>query len=222
VDPAVAPLSTAAGLFGVNGITAYLALTQCGRPRPGETVLVSTAAGAVGSLVGQIARNLGCRPIGLTGSPDKVALCMRRYGYAAAADYKTDDLAAFLTAEAPAGVDVFFDNTGGEILDLALTRMAVRGRVVQCGTASIASWTPKPAGPRVEREILTRRLAWEGFVIFDHKDAFEASVRQLDAWRGAGAIVLDEEITDDLAGAPQALLDLYSGRNRGKRLIRLG
>jgi NADPH-dependent curcumin reductase CurA len=221
VDRHLAPLSTAAGLFGINGMTAYLALTQCGRPRPGETVLVSTAAGAVGSLVGQIARNLGCRPIGLTGSSDKVELCTGRFGYAAAADYRADDLSAFLAAEAAAGVDVFFDNTGGAILDLALTRMAVRGRIVQCGTASVASWTPRPGGPRVEREVLTRRLAWEGFVIFDHKDGFEDAVRQLDAWRRSGAIVFDEEITDDLAGAPQALLDLYHGRNRGKRLIRL-
>jgi NADPH-dependent curcumin reductase CurA len=221
VDPHQAPLSTAASLFGINGLAAYLALTRCGEPKSGGTVLVSTAAGAVGSLVGQIARNLGCRPIGLTGTEEKVERCLRDFGFAAAANYKTGDVGDFLDRAAPEGLDIFFDNTGGAILAAALTRMAVRGRIVQCGTASIASWTPKPNGPRVEREILTRRLRWQGFVIFDHLDAFEAAVTQLDAWRLAGLLRCDEDISDDLAEAPAALAGLYRGENRGKRLIRL-
>jgi NADPH-dependent curcumin reductase CurA len=221
VDPDMAPLSTAAGIFGINGLAAYLALTECGDPRSGETVLVSTAAGAVGSLVGQIARNLGCRPIGLTGSAAKVARCLDRFGYVAAADYKTEDVDAFLADAAPGGPDVFFDNTGGEILDTVLPRMAIRGRVVQCGTASVASWTPPPVGPRVEREILSRRLRWQGFVIFDHKAKFEVAVARLNQWRCESQLICDEDITDDLAGAPRALAELYQGRNAGKRLIRL-
>jgi hypothetical protein len=221
VDPDQAPLSTAAGLFGINGLAAYLALTGCGEPQPGEVVLVSTAAGAVGSIVGQIARNLGCRPIGLTGAPEKVHSCVQKFGYAAAADYKSDDVGAFLKGAAPGGVDVFLDNTGGAILDEALSHMAVRGRIVQCGTASIPGWTPKPMGPRVEREILTRRLRWQGFVIFDHVAEFEAAVVQLDAWRRSGTLCCDEDISDDLAEAPAALAGLYRGENRGKRLIRL-
>jgi NADPH-dependent curcumin reductase CurA len=222
VDPSLAPLSTAAGLFGINGMTAYLALTQCGAPKPGESVLVSTAAGAVGSLVGQIARNLGCRPLGLTGSVDKVWLCRERYGYAAAANYRDDDLEAFLAAAAPAGVDVFFDNTGGPILDLAVRRMAVGGRIVQCGTASVANWDPPPVGPRPEREVLTRRLRWSGFVIFDYRDRYEEAVQALDVWRREGRLHLDEHISDRLEDAPEALAGLYRGENRGKRLIRLG
>lgn len=222
VNPQLAPLSNAASLFGINGLAAWLALTRCGEPMAGETVLVSTAAGAVGSIVGQIARNLGCRPIGLTGAPDKVERCIQRFGYAAAANYRTDDIAAFLDWAAEAGVDVFFDNTGGAILDAALSRMAMRGRIVQCGTASISSWTPRSTGPRVEREILVRRLRWQGFVIFDHLAEFETAVAQLDAWRRAGSLTCDEDITDDLAAAPAALAGLYRGENRGKRLIRLG
>jgi hypothetical protein len=222
VDPDQAPLSIAASLFGINGLAAYLAFTRCGEPAPGEVVLVSTAAGAVGSIVGQIARNFGCRPIGLTGSSDKVQRCLQNFGFAAAADYKTTDIGAFLEGAAPGGVNIFFDNTGGAILDEALTRMAARGRIVQCGTASIGSWTPKPNGPRVEREILTRRLRWQGFVIFDHLDEFDTAVAQLDVWRLSGSLCCDEDISDDLAEAPTALAGLYRGENRGKRLIRLG
>ena len=221
VDPGVAPLSTAAGLFGINGLAAYLALTECGSPAAGETVLVSTAAGAVGSLVGQIARNLGCRPLGLTGSAEKVRLCTDRYGYAAAANYREDDLDGFLEVAAPSGIDIFFDNTGGPILDRVARRMAVKGRIIQCGTASIASWDPPPVGPRHEREVLTRRLRWSGFVVFDHKGQFEDAIAALDEWRRAGHLCLDEDITDRLEDAPSALAGLYRGDNRGKRLIRL-
>ena len=221
VDPELAPLSMAASLFGITGLAAWIALTRCGEPTVGETVLVSTAAGAVGAIVGQIARNLGCRPIGLTGAPDKVERCIQRFGYVAAANYRTDDVAAFLDRAAPAGVDVFFDNTGGPILDATLSRMATHGRIVQCGTASISSWTPRPTGPRAEREILVRRLRWQGFVVFDYLAEFQTAVAQLDAWRRAGSLTCDEDITDDLAGAPAALAGLYRGENRGKRLIRL-
>jgi NADPH-dependent curcumin reductase CurA len=221
VDPELAPLSTAAGLFGISGLAAYLALVDCGSPKAGETVLVSTAAGAVGSLVGQIARNLGCRALGLTGASDKVRLCTERYGYEAAANYREDDLNAFLEATAPKGIDVFFDNTGGAILDSGLRRMAAHGRVVQCGTASIPSWDPPPTGLRQEREVLTRRLRWSGFVIFDHKDRFEDAVAVLDGWRREGRLSFDEDVTDRLEDAPAALTGLYRGENRGKRLIRL-
>jgi NADPH-dependent curcumin reductase CurA len=222
VDPGLAPLSTAAGLFGISGLAAYLALIECGSPKSGDAVLVTTAAGAVGSLVGQIARNLGCRPLGLTGTPEKVSLCTDRYGYVAAANYRDDDIEAFVATHAPTGLDVFFDNTGGLNLDLIIRRMAVRGRIVQCGTASVASWNPPPEGPRVEREVLTRRLRWSGFVIFDHIEQIEATVVVLNEWRRQGKLVLDEDITDHIEEAPDALAGLYRGENRGKRLIRLG
>jgi NADPH-dependent curcumin reductase CurA len=216
------PLSAHAGLLGLNGLTAYLGLIALGRPRSGETVLVSTAAGAVGSLVGQIARNLGCRPIGLTGNDAKVARCREAFGYAAAYNYRTEDWAAALSREAPDGVNVYFDNVGGPILDAALRRMAVGGRIVQCGTASVASWTETPTGPRVEREILTRRLVWSGFVVLDHKARFEEAVAELAGWHAEGRITLDEDVSEGIEAAPGAIAALYRGENRGKKLVFVG
>jgi NADPH-dependent curcumin reductase len=216
------PLSAHAGLLGLNGLTAHLGLTVLGRPQPGETVLVSTAAGAVGSLVGQIARNLGCRPIGLTGDDAKVARCREAFGFAAAYNYRTEDWAAALAREAPDGVNVYFDNVGGPILDAALRRMAVGGRIVQCGTASVASWAETPTGPRVEREILTRRLVWSGFVVLDHKSRLEDAVAALAAWYADGRITLDEDISEGIEAAPGAIASLYRGENRGKKLIFVG
>lgn len=156
------PLDAFASLCGINGVTAYLALTRLGRPVAGDVLVVSTAAGSVGSFVGQIGKGLGCRTIGLTGSDDKTEICTRLFGYDAAINYRAGDLADALDAEAPEGVNVYYDNTGGPILDTVLRRMAVGGRIVQCGTASVPTWSPPPSGPRNEREILTRRLRRAG------------------------------------------------------------
>lgn len=216
------PLSAYAGLLGINGLTAYLALTGLGRPVAGDVVLVSTAGGAVGGFVGQIARNLGATAIGLTGDDAKVEACRGRYGYARAYNYKTADWAAALEAEAPGGLDVYFDNVGGPILDAALRLMAVAGRVVQCGTASTATWTPPPTGPRNEREILTRRLIWSGFVVFDHVARFGAASRALVDWYQAGKLTYDEDIARGIEHAPGAIKALYAGENRGKKLIFVG
>lgn len=216
------PLSAYAGLLGINGLTAYLAFAELGRPVSGDTVLISTAAGAVGSFVGQIARNFGCRALGLAGDDDKVEACCARYGYEHAWNYKTADWAAALAGAAPEGVNIYFDNVGGTILDGALRQMAVAGRIVQCGTASIASWNPLPTGPRNEREIMTRRLVWSGFVVFDHVSRFEEANAALIAWHRDGRIVYDEDIADGIEHAPGAIKALYSGENRGKKLIYIG
>lgn len=215
---AAIPLSAHAGLLGINGMTAYLALTEFGRPAPGDTVLVSTAAGAVGSLVGQIARNLGATAVGLTGDDAKVAACRARYGYAQAYNYKTEDWGAALTGT----VNVYFDNVGGPILDQALRRMAIRGRIVQCGTASTALWNPPPTGPRNEREIMTRRLVWSGFVVMDHAEHFGTASAALVEWLNAGQLVYDEDIATGIEHAPDAIRALYAGENRGKKLIYVG
>lgn len=219
-DPRQAPLSTAAGLLGINGLTAYLALHDIGQPRPGETVLVTAAAGAVGSIVGQLAKQAGGRPIAVVGSDDKGRQCMAEYGYDAFINYKKP-IEAALRDVCPQGVNVFFDNTGGEIADTVIRQMALFGRVIQCGTLSIASWIPNPLGPRNEREILTRRLRMEGFVIFDHSKRFDETAARLAAMLEARSIRYAEDISTDIAEAPQALVDVYSGRNKGKRLIRL-
>lgn len=216
------PLTAFASLLGINGVTAYLALTRLGRPEGGETVLVTTAAGSVGSFVGQIGRSLGCRMIGITGSDPKVERCVADYGYDTALNYKTDDLGARLPEVSPAGYDVLFDNTGGTILDTALRRMAVGGRVVQCGTASVASWNPAPVGPRNEREILTRRLIWSGFVIFDHLDRYAQAADTLAGMWTSGTVRYDIDLDQGIDAAPGAIAALYNGENSGKKLIYVG
>jgi NADPH-dependent curcumin reductase len=220
-EPEVA-LSAYAGVLGINGLTASLAFHDLGRPSQGDTVLVSTAAGAVGSIVGQLAFAAGCRVVGLTGSDDKAALCRSRFGYDVAFNYKSGSVETLLVDSAPDGFDIFFDNVGGAILDSGLRQMRVGGRVVQCGTASVASWSPPPEGLRNEREVLTRRLAWSGFVIFDHQARFGDTMARLVALIRGGQLVYDEDLRFGIEEAPQALADVYSGRNRGKTLIDLG
>jgi NADPH-dependent curcumin reductase len=222
VDANQAPLSAYAGVLGINGWTAYLALSKLGAPAAGETVLVSTAAGAVGSLVGQIARNQGARTVGLTSTADKIERCRSRFGFDVALDYRSDTLQDDLTRACPDGVDVFFDNTGGRILDIALRQMRVGGRVVQCGTASVDRWTPPPTGLRNEREVLTRRLTWRGFVLFDHMAEVPRATLALLEWVRAGRLVFDEDISCGIESAPDALTELYAGANRGKKLIWVG
>ncbi|MEC9357030.1 MAG: NADP-dependent oxidoreductase [Pseudomonadota bacterium] len=220
VDPKQAPISTAAGLLGINGLTAYLCLQDIGHPRPGETIVVTAAAGAVGSIVGQLAKQAGCRVVAVVGSDEKGERCLSDYGYDAYVNYR-HPVEPALTAACPEGIDIFFDNVAGELADTIIRQMNVRGRVIQCGTVSIASWVPQPLGPRIEREVLTRRLRIEGFVIFDHMDRFEAAADALAQMLSDGRIRYDEDIETDIAGAPQALTDVYAGRNTGKKLIKL-
>jgi hypothetical protein len=214
-------LSLALGVLGINGVTAHLALTMIGEPKPGETVLVSTAAGSVGSAVGQIAKILGCREIGIAGGPDKVAQCRDEFGYDDAIDYKTEGLASAIERACPNGAHVYFDNTAGTISDTVYPQLALNARVVICGTASLPSWDPWPQGPRVERHLLVKRARAQGFVIFDHQDRYDASVAQLASWVRSGALRYAEDVLDGLEACPDALAGLYRGENKGKRVIRL-
>jgi NADPH-dependent curcumin reductase CurA len=220
VNPEQAPLSTAAGLLGINGLTAYLALENIGNLEAGETVVVTAAAGAVGSIVGQLAKLKGCRPIAIVGSEHKGAQCVADFGYSGYANYH-HPLEPKLQELCPDGIDVFFDNVSGTIADAILGKMAWFGRVIQCGTVSIASWVPVPQGPRVAREVLTRRLRMEGFVIFDHGARFDAVAAELARLLATGALRIEEDIESGIERAPQALADVYAGRNRGKKLIQL-
>lgn len=222
IDAPAVPLSAYAGPLGINGLTAALAFDRLGRPLEDDVVMVSTAAGAVGSIVGQLARAAGCRTIGLAGGTDKVVRCTARYGYDAAINYKAKDVAAAIARVAPDGIDIFFDNVGGETLDMVLRRMRTGGRIIQCGTAATASWSPPPFGPRAEREVLTRRLSWGGFVIFDHLGAFGETIAALTAKIIASDLVYDEDIDEGIEHAPGALARLYAGENRGKKLIFVG
>ena len=157
------PISTSLGVLGLNGLTAYFALLEIGQPKAGETAVVSTAAGAVGSCVGQIAKIKGCRTVGIAGGPDKVRVCREEFRYDSAVDYRADDFESALDAACPEGVDVYFDNTAGPISDSVMRRLNVGARVVICGTASIASWDPPPQGPRVERHLLVKRAECRAF-----------------------------------------------------------
>ena len=156
------PRSLALGVLGINGVSAHLALTRIGQPVAGETVLVSTAAGSVGSAVGQIAKLLGCRTVGIAGGSDKVAQCRELFGYDAAIDYKADGVGDAVAAACPNGIDIYFDNTAGAISDAVYPHLALRSRVVVCGTASIPGWEPWPSGPRVERPLLSSARGWKG------------------------------------------------------------
>ncbi len=215
------PLSTALGVLGINGITAHYGLLQVGLPRPGQTVVVSTGAGAVGSCVGQIANLIGCRTVAITGGEAKRQLCLQRFGYDAAIDYKQPDFAARLAEACSGGVDVYFDNTSGTISDEVMKHLAVGARVVICGTASIANWDPLPAGPRVERHLLVKRARMEGFVIMDHRDYYPTARKDLVTWVREGSIRYEEDILDGIEQAPGSIASLYRGENLGKRLIRL-
>lgn len=221
IDETDLPLSTALGVLGINGVTAHYGLLQLGQPKAGETVVVSTAAGAVGSCVGQIARLNGCRTVGITGGPAKRQLCLERFRFDAAVDYKAPDFAQQLVEACAGGVDVYYDNTAGAISDAVMTHLNVGARVVICGTASVANWDPPPQGPRIERHLLVKRARMQGFVIFDHPDYHAPARADLAQWIRAGKLQYVEEVLDGIEHAPGAIAGLYRGDNLGKRLIRL-
>ncbi len=216
------PLSTSLGVLGLNGVTAYFGLLDVGQPKPGDTVVVSTAAGSVGSAVGQISKLMGCRTVGIAGGASKVRQCLEDFGYDAAIDYKaTNDLAAAVTEACPRGVDVYFDNTSGAVSDAVLKNLAMGARVVICGTASVASWDPWPAGPRPERHLLVKRARMQGVLAFDYAHRFPEALARLAGWVRSGELRYAEDILEGIDAAPDAIASLYRGENRGKRLIRL-
>ncbi len=215
------PLSTALGVMGINGVSAHYGLLEVGQPRAGETVVVSTAAGAVGSCVGQIAKIRGCRTVGITGGPAKVRQCLETFGFDAAVDYKAPDFEAALAAACGTGVDVYFDNTSGPISDAVMRHLKQGARVVVCGTASIANWDPLPQGPRVERHLLVKRARMQGFVIFDHPEHGPVARRDLAQWIQQGRLRYVEDILQGIEHAPGAIAGLYRGENQGKRLIQV-
>jgi NADPH-dependent curcumin reductase len=212
--------SLALGILGINGVTAFLALTGIGNPQPGETVVVSTAAGAVGSAVGQIATILGARTLGITSGPVKVRQCIDLFKYQNALDYKTSDFKDRIAEICRQGIDVYYDNTSGRITDSVLPHLAVGSRIIVCGTASIPQWAPWPQGPRVERHLLVKRARMEGFVIFDHME-WQSAIDQLSAWIRQGKLQYVEEFLDGIESCPDAIAGLYRGENHGKRIIRL-
>ncbi len=221
IEPHGPPLSTSLGVLGLNGLTAYFGLLDIGKPRAGETVVVSTSAGSVGSAVGQIAKINGCRTVGIAGGSEKVRQCLDVFGYDACIDYKSQDIEQELKKASPDGVDVYFDNTAGSISDCVMTQLNTRARVVICGTASIASWDPLPLGPRVERHLLVKRASMQGLLIFDYADRYRQGRKQLAGWVASGQLKYLEDILPGIEHAPDAIAGLYQGENTGKRLIRV-
>ena len=222
VDPLQAPITTALHVMGHTGLTAYLGLMEIGRPKPRETVVVSTAAGAVGSMVGQIAKRQGCRTVGITGSEDKLVACRYEFGYDEAINYKTEkDLAGALAVACPRGVDVYFDNTGGPISDAVMEHLNVGARVIICGTMGIPDSEAVPHGPRPNRQLLIKRASMQGFLVLDHLDRLDQALEDLGAWVAAGQVAYHEDVTEGLENAPEALCRLLDGENTGKVLVRL-
>jgi len=215
VDPAEGPVTAALHVLGLNGITAYFGLLEVGEPKQGETVVVSTAAGAVGSVVGQIAKIRGCRTVGITGSAAKVRQCVDEFGYDAALDYKSEpDLAAALGAACPSGVDVYFDNTGGPVSDAVLAHLNLGARIVICGTMGIPDVGPgeaPPQGPRPNRALLVARARMQGFLVLDHMHRADEAVARLSQWLREGRLRYAEDIMDGLENAPAALTRVLAG-----------
>lgn len=221
VNPDLVPIKYHISILGLNGLTAYIALNDVLAPKFGDTVLVSTAAGGVGSITGQLAKQMGCRVVGLTGSAEKVALCLEDYGYDIAINYKDNDWLDQLEQACPQGIDRYFDMAGGWISD-ALIYLLNQGAVhAQVGTAAVASWDPIPTAPRRERFILVKELTQKGFVIFNHSERFDAASEHLVSMINDGSLTFREHIYHDLAEAPKALVSLYEGTNKGKALIQL-
>jgi len=216
-DHAVAPVSTALGVLGMPGLTAYVGLLDIGRAEAGETVFVSGAAGAVGSVVGQIAKLKGCRVIGSAGSPEKVAW-LQELGFDGAFDYREVPVRDALTE----GIDLYFDNVGGPTLEAALAALRVRGRVVACGAVSQYNATELPPGPRNLFLVVTKRLRLEGFIVSDHSDRMPAFLAEVGAWVRAGGVRYRETVVDGIENAPAAFIGLLAGENIGKMLVRVG
>jgi NADPH-dependent curcumin reductase CurA len=220
IDPRLAPLPRFLGALGGSGMTAYFGLLDVGQPKAGETVVVSAAAGSVGSLVGQIARIQGCRAIGIAGGPEKCAYVRDELGFDGVIDYKHENVAAGLKQHCPKGIDVYFDNVGGEILDLALGRLARKARVVICGAISQYDSRDAP-GPKNYLSLLVNRARMEGFIVFDYAARYAEAARAIAGWMAEGRLKASEQVEDGLENFPDVVLKLFRGENTGKLVLRV-
>jgi NADPH-dependent curcumin reductase CurA len=220
VDPRLAPLPVMLGTLGMPGLTAYFGLLDIGKPVAGNTVVVSGAAGAVGSVVGQIAKIHGCRVVGIAGGADKCRY-LTEIGFDAAIDYKAGDVKPALREHCPKGIDVFFDNVGGDILDAALTQLAPRARIIICGAISQYNNTTPVKGPSNYLSLLVNRASMTGMVVMDYTPRFAAAIGEMAQWMAAGKLRSREDIVPGLDRFPEALLKLFTGENNGKLVLEL-
>ncbi len=218
VDPGAAPLSTAVGVLGMPGLTAYAGLLRLADPQAGETVLVSAAAGPVGSTVGQIAKIRGARAVGIAGSDEKCRLVSEHFGFDACINYKTEDLREAITAHCPDGVNVYFDNVGGTTLEAAIANLAIGARVTLCGLISQYNEKVTPPGPNLG-PVIGKRAILKGFVVYDHYDLFDRFQSDCQGWLREGRLRILEDRAEGLDAAPAAFCRLMRGENVGKALV---
>ncbi|MBX7168689.1 MAG: NADP-dependent oxidoreductase [Pirellulales bacterium] len=220
IPPGV-PLAATLGVLGITGLTAYFGLLDLGEPQAGQTVVVSGAAGAVGSIAGQIAKLKGCRVIGIAGGPEKCRWCVEQGQFDACIDYKHENVRARLKELCPDRINVYFDNVGGEILEAAMDRLALKARVVICGAISRYNAEAGPIGPRNYMNLLVSRARMEGFVVFDYADQFPQALAEMAGWIAEGKLRYEEDIVEGFENAPAALLRLFEGKNLGKQIVKI-
>jgi NADPH-dependent curcumin reductase CurA len=220
LDPKAVPISTAIGVLGMPGMTAFVGLMDIGQPQPGETVVVSAASGAVGAVVGQLAKIKGCRAVGIAGSPDKCNYVVDELGFDACINYKTDDLVPALKAACPAGVDIYFENVGGAVFAAILRVINKGARIPLCGVISEYNATQNTPGPNL-RPLLVQRALIKGFIVSDHPDRAPAFLQEVAPLVMSGRIKFREDIVDGLANAPDAFIGLLQGKNFGKLMVRV-
>ena len=222
IDPDAAPISTSVGILGMPGLTAYHGLFEVGKPVAGDTVVVTAASGAVGAVVGQLAKRGGCRVIGVAGSQEKVDYVVGELGFDAAIDYQREDVPARLRELCPRGINVYWDNVGGPITDAAIDQIAVFGRAIICGQIALYNATSMPQGPRnIPRMLLTRRARMEGFLVYQFTGRHEEALARLGAWVRDGTLQYREDVVEGLENSPQAFIGLLAGANFGKLVIKV-
>ncbi|MET3112694.1 NADPH-dependent curcumin reductase CurA [Pedobacter sp. CG_S7] len=215
-------LSAYLGILGMTGLTAYLGLTEIGSPKKGETLVVSGAAGAVGSIVGQIGKLLGCRVIGLAGTDEKTAVLKSKFGFDEAINYKTTlDMKKAIQDAAPDGVDIYFDNVGGEISDAVLANINKFGRVAVCGAISLYNETEVQMGPRVQPILIKNSVLMQGFIVSNYAAKFPQAVQQLNNWLKEGKLTYSETLIEGFDQIPQAFINLFEGKNEGKMIVKI-
>lgn len=222
VDPDLAPLTVYLGVLGLTGITAYLGLEKIGKLKAGDTLLVSAAAGAVGSVVGQIGKIRGCRVIGIAGSDEKIDRIKKTFNFDEGINYHTsENLRKEIREKCPQGVDVYFDNVGGEILDAALLNMNKFGRIINCGAISLYNEKEIPMGPRPEGLLIKNSLLMQGFTVRDYVKEFGPAINQLSSWLKEDKLKYAETIVEGFDNIPRAFLDLFDGKNKGKMIVKV-
>lgn len=222
IDASIADLSAFLGILGMTGLTAYCGLTQIGKPKKGETLVVSGAAGAVGSVVGQLGKILGLHVVGIAGTDEKIDLLKTKFGFDAAINYNTtDDMAAAIKKAAPNGVDVYFDNVGGTISDAVLMNINQFARMVICGAISVYNNTEVPKSISVQHFLIRNSALMQGFIVTNYHDKFPEAIQALSTWLKEGKLTYNETVVNGFENTPQAFIDLFSGKNKGKMVVKI-